>query len=161
MKTYELTYIISPAITSEEALAKAKEIESAIQTKDGVINSHTNPSAKPLSYPIKGSASGFFGILEFQLEPEKMPSVADILTKDKKIVRHLITTKEKARIRKERKPKSLLQEKPAIEPTGLEATSQSEASLAPSEQESASKKKTTKEKVELKDIEHELDEILG
>ena len=33
MKTYELTYIVSPEITSEEADAKAKEIEFVIQNK--------------------------------------------------------------------------------------------------------------------------------
>ena len=104
MKTYELTYIISPEITSEEAEAKAKEIESAIQSKEGIILKQLNPVAKTLSYPIKKRASGFFGVLEFQLEPEKLLELKEIIEKDEKIVRHMVIIKEAAesKIRKER-----------------------------------------------------------
>jgi ribosomal protein S6 len=72
MKTYELSYIVSPEMTSEEAEAKAKEIESAIQSREGVILKQSNPVAKTLAYPIAKRASGFFGILEFQLEARKI-----------------------------------------------------------------------------------------
>jgi ribosomal protein S6 len=42
MKTYELTYIISPEMTSEEAIAKGKEIESAITGGEGTILKQSN-----------------------------------------------------------------------------------------------------------------------
>jgi ribosomal protein S6 len=79
MKTYELTYIVSPEITSEEAEVKAKEIESIISSKEGTILRQSNPNAKALSYPIKKHASGFLGILEFQMEPEQLLELKEIL----------------------------------------------------------------------------------
>ncbi len=93
MKTYELTYIISPEITLEEAEAKAKEIESAIQGKEGIILKQYNPVAKTLAFPISKRASGFFGVLEFRPEPEKLLDLKEILAKDGKIVRHIVIIK--------------------------------------------------------------------
>ena len=167
MKTYELTYIISPEITSEEAGAKAKEIESVIKSKEGTILKQSNPIAKTLSYPIKKRASGFFGVLEFQLEPELLSEVKTKLEKDVKVSRHMLIIKIAAEFKKERRTKerSVSATKPVFEIEKKVTASQDEASLAPSEREeikpSSAKVAAGKEKVELKDIEHELDEILG
>jgi len=141
MKTYELTYIITPEIASEEAEAKAREIESLIQAKEGVILAQSNPSAKALSYPIKGRASGFFGAIEFQMEPENLAQIKETLSKDGNIVRHMVIIKEAQRARKIRASKA----KPAENLEDLSMKS----------------KEKEKEKVELKDIEQKLDEILG
>ena len=82
MKTYELTYIISPEITSEEATARAREIESAVQSKEGTILSQSNPIAKSLAYPIEKRASGFVGTIEFQMESEKVPELEETISKN-------------------------------------------------------------------------------
>ena len=62
MKTYELSYIISSEITSEEAEAKAREIEGAIQSREGIILKQLNPVAKTLAFPVGKRASGFLGL---------------------------------------------------------------------------------------------------
>lgn len=159
MKTYELSFIVSPEMTSEEAGAIAKEIESAVQNREGSILKQSSPVARTLSYPIAKRASGFFGILEFQLEPEKLVEIEEVVAKNKKIVRHMFLIKEPARIRKERRSKRIL------------ATSEAETKEVPSsiieeskeetEEPIHVKKEVEKEKVELKDIEQQLDEILG
>jgi len=145
MKTYELTYIITPEISLEEAEAKAKEIEAAIQGKEGVILGQANPSAKTLSYPIKKHASGFLGVLEFQMESEKLVEFKENFSKDEKIARHMVTIKRPARIKKERRAKPKPAEFFAAEPKS----------------EAQPKKEKEEGKVELKDIEQKLDEILG
>ncbi len=160
MKTYELSYIISPEITSEEAETKAKEIESAVATREGVILKQSNPVAKTLSYPIEKRASGFFGFLEFQLEPEKLLELKEIIEKDGKVVRHMLIIKKPQRIRRERVRKqvggseTLILEKPETQLNKEPATTHAEVA-------EEQKKPETKGKVELKDIEHELEEILG
>lgn len=143
MKAYELTYIISPEITSEEAGAVAREIESSIQGKEGIIIKQENPSAKPLAYVIKKHASGFVGAIEFQSEPENVKELEEKLHKDAKIIRSMVTIKQIQKPRKERGSRRIIAE-----------TKQPEIEIEkPSEKE--------KEKVELKDIEQKLDEILG
>lgn len=149
MKTYELTYIISPEMTSQEAEDKAKEIESAVQGKEGTIIKQSNPVAKTLSYPIKKRASGFFGFLEFQLEPEKLVELKNVLSKDGKITRHMVIIKEAAEFKKARRTRGLLKTKPV---PAIEAEKKTEPEAAKEEKSG---------KVELKDIEQKLDELLG
>lgn len=147
MKPYELTYIISSEITAEEAEAEAKNIESFIQDKKGVILKSEKPSPKTLAYPIKRQGSGFFAILEFQLEPEHLGELKEKLQKDGKIIRHMLIIKNPVKIQKERRTRK----KPLISPIFVEAIKDLPAQ---------SEKKKSK-KVELKEIEEKLAEILS
>lgn len=157
MKTYELAYIVSPDVTSEEAEAKEKEIESTITSREGSVLKQSNPIAKTFPYPVNGKASGFFGSLEFQLEPEKLLEVKEILEKDKNVVRHMITIKRAAEFKKERRTRTKVA---SIEET-TEVIPAEEIKEKVEEETVETKPTKIKEKVELKDIEHELDEILG
>lgn len=156
MKTYELTYIITPEITSEEAEAKGKEIETLVSGKEGTILKQITPSAKTLSYPIGKHASGFFGILEFNVEAEKVPEIDAVMQKDGKIARHMIIIKEPATLKKERRTRGGIKTKPAPF-----SKVEEKAETEPTIKEKVSAKSSEKEKVELKDIEQKLDEILG
>ncbi|MEK7540857.1 MAG: 30S ribosomal protein S6 [Patescibacteria group bacterium] len=148
MKPYELTYIISSEITAEEAEAKAKDIESFIQEKEGVILKSEKPSPRTLAYPIKKQGSGFFSGLEFQLEPEHLDELKEKIQKDGKIIRHILIIKKPAKIQKERRTKK----KPLI----------SSASIGDVEEEKAYlPDRQINKKVELKEIEKKLDEILS
>jgi len=174
MKTYELTYIVSPEMSSEEAEAKGKEIESAITSREGAILKQSNPVAKTFSHPVGKKASGFLGVLEFNLDPEKVVELQEILKKDDKVVRHMLIIKEAAEFKKERRTRGLLRTKPVttigqktVDPQSSPRSEQKEEpasvldGFADVKEKPASKIKEIKEKVELKDIEQELDEILG
>ena len=166
MTAYELSYIVSPEITSEEAEAKAKEFEALVQSKEGVIVKQNNPVAKTLAYPIKKRASGFFGVLEFQLEPEKMVEIKEVIEKDKKIVRHMIVIKRPAKPIKERRSRTktapTFEIEKKTEEVAVEAEKVEEKIEEQKEEKPAhAKVAVEKEKVELKDIEDKLDEILG
>ena len=150
-------------MTSEEAEAKGKELETAISSREGTILKQSNPIAKTLSYPIKKHASGFLGILEFQIESEKLLEVKAIIEKDGKIVRHIVIIKEPAKVRRERRSQRIPQVKVEAE---VVATAETEKKEEVEETEEKNKKdKPTKgagkDKVELKDIEQSLDELLG
>jgi ribosomal protein S6 len=142
MKTYELTYIITPEITLEEAEGEAKKTESLIQQKEGVIIKQTSPVAKTLAYAIKKQRSGFLGNLEFQIEPERLEEIKEVLSKDGKIIRSMLTIKKLLKQKKERRTKPI-----SISKTELETEVKNE--------------KGEERKVELRDIEEKLDEILG
>lgn len=149
MKIYELTYIITPDITSEEAGIKAKELEKEIQSNDGLILKQTSPVAKTLAYPIKKRASGFLGTIEFQIEPEKLKQIKEFALKDDKIARHIITEKKTAKVRKAKRIKNKITVEKEIRTENI------------IEKQHPVKTTDTKEKVELKDIEEKLEEILG
>ncbi len=151
MKSYELTYIINPELSFEEAEAKAKEIESLIKNKEGVVLKQTNIGAKTLAYPIKKSASGFFGVFEFEMEPELLKEFKEAIMKDEKIMRQMIVIKKAPKAVKERKPRIKLAEATKLE------------KQAPKEETSKTTLGKEKEegKIKLQDIEQKLEELLG
>jgi len=151
MKTYELTYIISPEITSEEAESFSREIEDYISKKEGSILNRSIPVAKTLTYPIKKHMSGFIGTLEFKLEAEHLLQLKETLNKDGKINRHMIIIKNPVKIGKIRGRKNKIIEpaKEVLTEGNIQEKNAHQETIIPSK------------KVELKDIEQKLDEILG
>jgi len=131
MKLYELTYLITQKISEEELKALGEEISSLIQKEGGVLNEINSPIKKSLFFPIKKEKEVILADLTFYLEPERLANLEKELKSEKKILRYLILTKK---ITKKVKP---TKGRPVIS------------------------KPKIKEKVELKDIEKKLEEILG
>jgi ribosomal protein S6 len=150
MKTYELSYIISPSLKSDEASGLSSEITALIQKEGGLIMKETTPNPRTLSYQIKKQGAGFQVNLEFSLEPEKLRAIEERIKKEEKILRHMLVAKRAPRREKIRK------ERPALK-TAETAASPAGTTETPSEEE---KTKEKGKKVELKDIEEKLEEIL-
>lgn len=106
MKIYELTYIISSQITSQEAEGMSKDIESFIQNKEGVILRVERISLQTLSFPIKKQSSGYFVVVELQIPEANIKGLEERIEKDHKILRHLIVVKKPAKALKARRGRS-------------------------------------------------------
>ena len=152
MKNYELSYVITPEISPEEAEVKANEIATLIKNNGGSILGQTNPTAKTLAYPIQKRASGFFGTMELTMEPENVEEFSKQLTKDEKVIRKMLTVKSKIRIKKEKRTASNLSE--------VFKTNTNLEKIEKTEEPKEKIKEEPKDKVELKDIEQKLDELL-
>lgn len=175
MKIYELTYIIPSDLANEEPGVVAKKIESVIRENEGTILKCDGPVPKTLAYPIKAKGSGFFHILEFQLNPEKISELKEKIEKEPKIIRHMLLAKKPGGKIKENKRKSRFI--PEAETFKAKLLGKDEFSFVspftsalentPAEKHNEDKPVDKKpdeekrEKVELKDIEKKLDEILG
>lgn len=146
MKTYELTYIIGSNISLDEADAKTKEVESFIQSKEGMILKSEKIMAKTFSYPIKKQCSGYFANLDFQIAENNIKELKEKLEKDQKILRHFVLVKKPTKALKERRRRLFTDIKPM----------KSEHAQGAAGEE---KKKT--EKVEMEEINKKLDEILS
>lgn len=94
MKSYELTYIISSNLSSEEATKEVSSLEAIIQQKGGVITSSHRSEAKPLAYPIKKFHSGYFVVSVFQLEETHLKELQAVLNKHSQIIRFAILIKK-------------------------------------------------------------------
>ncbi len=131
MKFYELAYLLAPELSEKELSLVQEKINSFIQEMEGLLNETFPPVEKNLAYPIKKREKAFFSWLTFQLKPEKLKDLEEKLKGEEKILRYLILAKK------------LPKKAPSL----------------PSFQ----KKKVVQEKpkVELKEIEKKLEEILG
>jgi len=133
MKLYELTYLISPELSESELKSLNEKINSLIQKGTGVLNEVKLPIKKRLGQLIKKQREAFLINLSFYLEPDKLGNLEQQLKSEKKILRYLILARPKIKIAKVRKrPTKVIPKIPVKE-----------------------------KKVELKEIEKKLEEILG
>ncbi len=135
MKHYELAYLISANLSSEEIRVLQEKINSFIQEggeKENKFSSPEikNPIKKTLAYPVKKEKEAYFAVLNFNLNSEKIIDLEKKLKNEKAILRYLILVKPPF------KEKKITRLKPPL--------------LVKS-----------KQKVELKEIEKKLEEILG
>ena len=131
MKYYELTYLISPELSEEELKSLMEKINSFIAEAAGISIRESAFLKKKLAFPIKKRSQAFLNTLIFQLSPEKLESFEKNLKTQVQILRYLILAKRK-----------------------------------PGTEEIVEKRKrpvrrTEPPKVEMKEIEKELEEILG
>lgn len=145
MKLYELTLILTPDLSEEEGKLFQKKIQSFIQEEDGILTDSRNPLKRKLGYPIKNKEEALLVTLNFNLAPEKLGNLEKKLRSENQILRYLILTTKR----------------PKISPAGGKKMPFS-PKILPSETYKDKKIVKPKEKkVELKEIEKKLEEMLG
>ena len=135
MKLYELTYLISPELKEEEIKKVFARIESLLSETGGILIENKSQGTVKLGYEIKKQKEALSATAKFQMAPEKIKSFQEKIKEIPEILRFLVLAAKPEKIKKE---VSKIIRKP-VKP-----------------------KKTVKEKkVELKEIEKKLEEILG
>jgi small subunit ribosomal protein S6 len=133
MPSYELTYLISADLSEEEAKALQEKINSLIKEEGGSLSEINEGGKRKLAYPLKNKGQVYLTSLNFQIKPENLANLEKKLKSEPEIFRYLILTKKA----------------PKIVPK------------VPQVAVASRKPKEKKEKVELKEIEKKLEEILG
>jgi small subunit ribosomal protein S6 len=135
MQLYQLDYLISPEISEQDAQTLGEKIKSLIEKDQGSIVKAELLSNRVLAYEVKNFTEAFLAGLSFNLEPEKLEEFKKALESEKNILRYMVFKKK------------LLKDKPRRKKT-IKISKEIKI-LKP------------KQKVELKEIEKKLDEILG
>ena len=93
---YELTYIISPMAGEPDINIVAAKVRSFITEQiAGTVKKEYLSEKKRLSYPIKKQSGGFYAVVEFQSDPEKINELKKFMESNSNILRHLtISIKE-------------------------------------------------------------------
>lgn len=143
MKPYDLIYLISPELSEEELRSLQEKIHGEIQKENGVLNEAKNILKKKLAYPIRKKEVVFFGFLNFSLPPEKIEILEKMLRAESQILRYFISIKKTAKFLPPRRKRT---------PLSTRIISSKNISETPGQ----SKEK----KVELKEFDEKLEEIL-
>jgi small subunit ribosomal protein S6 len=134
MKTYELTYLISSELTDEQAASLQNKISALIKEEGGLLTGEVSISRKKLAYPVKKQSQAYLAVVNFQLSAEKLINLEKALKADSQILRHLVLIKRPTKVIKKSR---MMVIEPKIE------------------------KPKKEKKVELKEIEKKLEEILA
>jgi len=133
MKLYELTYLLSPELSTEELNSFQEKLITLLQEQGGILTERSKLVKRNLPQPIKKKEWVVFGFLNFQIDKEKLTGLEKKLKAEKQILRSFIASKSLSKkaakpFRRAFLPKKLIKPK--------------------------------KEKVEIKDFEKKLEEIL-
>jgi len=144
MKLYELTYLISPELSEEELKNLSKKISDFILEEEGTLKKTVELFRKKLGYVIKNKEEAFWATLNFHLNPEKIKNLREKLKPETQILRYMILTKKESK---------------TSEKKVLPKTEKPPETIIESSQPTTQQPKT--EKVELKEIDKKIEEILS
>jgi len=149
MNYYELTCLISPALSEEDAQKISQKIKDFIQEESGSLEKIILPVKKSLIYLVKKQENAYLIIANFQLAPEKMKNLLKKLKSENQIIRYTLLNKK------------LLKESVKKESRRRIPFSAGEAEKKSAGEYSPAASQTKNKKVELKEIDKKLKEILN
>ncbi len=123
VKNYELTFLISPDLTEEEASKVQKTLASFIQEKEGTLINENSPVMRNLGYAVKDKLQAYIADLEFSLNQSFITEINKKVKENESVIRYILFKKEKVSDKKQkrRQPKEEPQktEKKAPQKTSL------------------------------------------
>ncbi len=132
MKKYELTYLVPLELDDADLKKIQQEIESLVaENKGEILISQIDPARRELGDEIGGTKNARMSTIVFNLNPTEISKLEKFVKEEKKILRHILIFKPEIKPDKKR-------EEPKLE----------------------SEKKSS-EKVELKEIDKKIEEILN
>ncbi|MBZ9572503.1 30S ribosomal protein S6 [Patescibacteria group bacterium] len=145
MKYYELTYLVSPELSEEKIKNFSEKTNSFIKEEGGSLGKVKNPLKRELGYLIKKRGTAYLISVDFHLDSKKLENLEKKLKSESQVLRYVITKKEKKVIEI---PAKIFRKEPVLRKvSGKEIPAPERPGRAP--------------KVELKEIEKKLEEILG
>ncbi|MBI2356078.1 MAG: 30S ribosomal protein S6 [Candidatus Doudnabacteria bacterium] len=126
MPKYELMYILSSAVSDNDAPQINSEVDKFIKDEGGTILTSELLGKKKLAYPIKKTRNGFYILQTFNFDSPKLAALDNKLRSLDSIIRYLVVNVEELERRKAKdaaykeKMKPLRRPKPEVKPAGPE-----------------------------------------
>ncbi len=114
---YELLYIIPAPFTEKDLPNISKKVKEIIEKLGGKITKEETLGNKKLAYPIKQIYRGFYLLLNFEIEREKLKELNQKLELTPKILRHMIVKTVEAKkvpLKVSREPKKITKKKAEV-----------------------------------------------
>lgn len=140
---YEIGLLIKPELSEAEAAAELGNVRLEIEKQGGILESTTDPKLRKLSYPIKKISQAYFAALQFSVAPGLVATIEKTVAAKQNVLRSLVLSWSRA-------PVQPVLRKPAY--TKIVKTPTLFSSPKPEE---------PAEKVDEKELDKKLDEILG
>ena len=98
MNRYETVFIMTPVLSEEQAAETVDKYKGIITSNGGNIVFEDSWGLKKLAYPIQKKTTGFYHLLEFQMDGEHIRAFETEFRRDERILRFLTTRMEKHHI---------------------------------------------------------------
>lgn len=140
---YEIGLLIKPELSEQEAAAELGNVRLEIEKHNGILESTTDPKPRKLAYPIKKVTQAYFAALQFSVSPAAITIIEKIVSTNQNILRCLVLTWTRTSAQ------------PMLKKPLRMKTTETPVLYSPAKTEEAG------EKVDEKELDKKLDEILG
>lgn len=91
MRTYEVTFIVDPVLSTDEIKATAQNYIDHLKSENCEIVDLQDMGLRPLEYPIRKRSTGAYYSLEFKSETGEIVKKMELaLKRDERVIRHLL-----------------------------------------------------------------------
>jgi len=136
MPKYELMYILSSAVSDNDAPGVADEVTKFVKDSGGEILASEMMGKKKLAYPIKKTRNGFYILQTFNLEGRKLQDLDNKLRSIEPIIRSMVVNLEDQELRAEKDRKVQEKMRASRKPIKVEVPAVPEIKMTDTELES-------------------------
>ena len=111
LNQYEAVFIATPVLSAMQMKETVEKYKNLITKNGGKIVHEENWGLKKLAYPIQKKSTGFYYLIEFQVEGDYIQKLEINFKRDEKIIRFLTTRMEKYAVEYAEKKRSMKKEK--------------------------------------------------
>jgi small subunit ribosomal protein S6 len=95
MSNYETVFILTPVLSDDQAKETVKKFEDLIAANSGKVVSSEVWGLKKLAYPIQKKTTGFYFLLDYEIEGATIAKIETELKRDERVMRFLTVKMEK------------------------------------------------------------------
>ncbi len=92
---YEAAFVLTPVLSEAQMKEAVDKFEKLLKDNGAAIQNREEWGLRKLAYPIQGKTTGFYIILQFDVEPAFIATLETELRRDEKIIRFLTTRLDK------------------------------------------------------------------
>ena len=92
---YETVFILTPVLSEGQAKEAVKKVKGLIKEASGKVHHEEDWGMRKLAYPIQKKSTGFYHLLEFEVEPDFIEKMETEFRRDERIIRFLTVKMDK------------------------------------------------------------------
>ena len=92
---YEAAFVLTPVLSEPQMKEAVDKFEKLLAENGGTILAREEWGLKKLAYPIQGKTTGFYALLQFDVEPEVIAKLETAFRRDERVLRFLTTRLDK------------------------------------------------------------------
>ena len=93
---YEAAFVLTPVLSEPQMKEAVEKFEKLLVENGGSILNREEWGLKKLAYPIQGKTTGFYALLQFDVEPEVIAKLETAFRRDERVLRFLTTRLDKS-----------------------------------------------------------------
>lgn len=92
---YEAVFVLTPVLSEPQTKETVDKFEKLLQENGGTILNREEWGLRKLAYPIQGKTTGFYNLLQFDVEPAVIATLETEFRRDERVIRFLTTRLDK------------------------------------------------------------------